>query len=129
MKDDRLYLLHIRECIRRVQEYTAAGKEQFWADCKTQDAVLHNLQTLAESAQRLSATLKDKRADVDWRAIAGFRNVLVHDYLGVDLGEVWDIVTRDVPALKNAITEAGAELGLPAEPTQRGADPAAACRG
>ena len=53
MKDDRLYLIHIRECMNRIERYTADGKEVFFTDPKTQDAVLRNLQTLAESTQRL----------------------------------------------------------------------------
>ena len=71
MKDDRLYLIHIRECINRIKRYTAEGKEVFFADAKTQDAVLRNLQTLAESTQRLSADLKVAHPEVDWRGIAG----------------------------------------------------------
>jgi uncharacterized protein with HEPN domain len=117
VKDDGLYLLHMRECIHRVRQYTADGKQEFWADSKTQDAVLRNLQTLAESAQRLSAELKARRPDVDWRAISGFRNILVHDYLGVDLDDIWNIVTQDIPTLDLAIATLSAELGLPPGPT------------
>ena len=54
MKDDRLYLIHVHESITRIEEYTAEGREAFFADTRTQDAVLRNLQTLAESTQRLS---------------------------------------------------------------------------
>ena len=65
-----------------------------------QDAVLRNLQVIAESTKRLSDLLKATHRDFDWRGIAGFRNFLVHDYLGVDLGIVWKVVTEDVPELK-----------------------------
>jgi uncharacterized protein with HEPN domain len=58
VKDDRLYLIHIFECLARIDRYTAEGKEAFMRDCKTQDAVLRNLQTLAESTQHLSSGLK-----------------------------------------------------------------------
>ena len=104
MRDDSVYLRHIRECIRRIEEDTAGGLEQFLASHTLQDAVLRNLQTLAESTQRLSDAAKATRPDVSWRRIAAFRNVLVHDYLGVDLDAVWQIVQRDVPELKRAIT-------------------------
>ena len=103
MKDDNLYLIHISECLTRIQEYTAAGKDHFMADTKTQDAVLRNLQTLAESTQRLSDELKAAHPDVDWRGIAGFRNILVHNYLGINLIRVWEIVEHDVPDLKRKI--------------------------
>lgn len=68
MKDDRLYLLHISENLERIEEYVAEGKEAFFADRKTEDAVLRNLQTLAESSQRLSEPLKGSRSEIDWRA-------------------------------------------------------------
>lgn len=92
MKDDRLYLVHVLECIDRIERYTAEGKMAFMADERTQDAVLRNLQVLSESTQRLSADLKSAHPEVDWRGISGFRNVLVHDYLGINLIRVWEIV-------------------------------------
>ena len=103
MKDDRLYLIHIKECIDSIGLYTKPGKEAFFADKKTQDAVLRNLQTLAESTRRLSDAIKTQHPDVDWRSIAGFRNVAVHDYLGIDLNQVWDIVEKDIPNLQRKI--------------------------
>jgi uncharacterized protein with HEPN domain len=103
VKDDRLYLIHIRESIGRIEEYTAEGREAFFADTRTQDAVLRNLQTLAESTQRLSAALKAAYPEVDWRGISGLRNILVHDYLGINLVRVWEIVERDLRVLKSQI--------------------------
>jgi uncharacterized protein with HEPN domain len=101
--DDRLYLIHIQECIAAIQSYTAEGKEIFFADKKTQDAVLRNLHTLSESTQRISQSLKEDHPEIDWRSIAAFRNVVVHDYLGIDLKQVWDIVQQDLPDLKNRV--------------------------
>lgn len=99
MKNDRVYLLHILKCIRRVEEDTAGGKHAFLASHTLQDAVLRNLQTMAESTQRLSESTRQHHPEIEWRQIAAFRNVLVHDYLGIDLERVWEIVHRDVPAL------------------------------
>ena len=65
--------------------------------------MLRNLQTLAESTQRLSEELKAAHPEIEWHRIAAFRNVLVHDYLGVDVERVWEITQRDVPELKKAI--------------------------
>jgi uncharacterized protein with HEPN domain len=103
VKDDRLYLIHVHESSARIEEYTAEGREAFFADTRTQDAVLRNLQTLAESTQRLSADLKAAHPEVDWRGISGLRNILVHDYLGINLARVWEIVERDLPVLKGQI--------------------------
>ena len=73
-------------------------------DSKTQDAVLRNLQTLAESTQHLSPALKTSHREIEWEKIAGFRNVLVHDYLGINLIRVWEIIERNLPELKARIT-------------------------
>jgi len=105
MKDDRLYLIHIKESIERIEEYTRDGKEAFFADHKAQDAVLRNLHRLTEATQRISPDLKYKHPQVDWRTISAFRNVVVHDYLGVDLARIWDVVEKDLPDLKQNITE------------------------
>jgi uncharacterized protein with HEPN domain len=103
LKGDLLYAAHILDCIERIERYCAAGREAFLSDTLIQDAVLRNLQILAESAQRISPEVKDQHPQVDWRAISGFRNVLVHDYLGLDLARVWQIVSVDVPVLKRQI--------------------------
>ena len=80
---------------------------------------MHNLRTLAESTKRLSARAKGQRPEVDWKAIAGLRNVLVHDYLGLDLDEIWEIVTSDIPPLKLAIEALSAETGLSPAPAAK----------
>jgi len=103
VKDDRVYLQHILECLDTIVGYTSEGRSRFLTDRKTQKATLRELQELAESTQRLSSTLKAGHPDLPWTAIAGFRNVLVHDYLGINLSRVWDITQRDLPALRAAI--------------------------
>ena len=103
MRRDRLYLIHVTECIERIERYTAPGHAAFLSDTMIQDAVLRNLHTLSESTQRLSDALKEQHPEVDWASIAAFRNVVVHDYLGIDLPRIWDVVERDLPSLKSAI--------------------------
>jgi uncharacterized protein with HEPN domain len=103
MKDETIYLRHILECIRRIEANVAGGREPFMASHTLQDAVLRNLQTMTESTQRLSDTLKAAHPNVEWRRIIAFRNVLVHDYLGIDLERVWEIIQRDVPTFKHVI--------------------------
>jgi uncharacterized protein with HEPN domain len=102
-KDDKIYLLHIQECIRRIEEDTAPGRERFSESHTIQDAVLRNFQTLAESTQRLSEAFKAKYPETEWRRISAFRNILVHNYLGIDLEVIWRIVEEDVPRLKQAV--------------------------
>jgi uncharacterized protein with HEPN domain len=99
VKDDRLYIHHVLECVRRIQRYCENGEEAFRESELVQDAVLRNLQTLAESTQRISDRLKASHPEIDWRVIAGFRNVLVHDYLGINLTRIWEIVSVHLPVL------------------------------
>ena len=112
MKGDRLYLVYIVECIERIERYTVDGGEAFMEDTKTQDAVMRNLQTLAESTQRLSDGLRQQYPAIEWRNIAAFRNVAVHDYLGIDLKQTWDIVADDLPVLKRQIEGVVKDLGI-----------------
>ena len=103
-RSDQLYLIHIRECIQRIEKYIGeGGQDSFMASDIIQDAIIRNLQTMAESATRVSDGLQEKHPEVDWLKIRGFRNVLVHDYLGVDLELVWNILENDLPKLKKAV--------------------------
>ncbi len=101
--DDHLYLDHMRECIERIQAYTAEGRATFEASTLIQDGVIRNLQVMSESSQRISATVKDTHPAIDWRAISGFRNVLVHDYLSIDLNIVWNVIANELPTLKTQV--------------------------
>lgn len=112
MKDDSVYLHYIIECIRRIEENVKEGRERFMASHTFQDAVIRNLQTMAESTQRISDDLKQVHPEIEWNRIAAFRNVLVHDYLGLDIERIWEITQRDVPKLKQAVL---AILNLPAD--------------
>lgn len=73
--------------------------------------MLRNLQTMAESTQRLSHAAKERRPDVDWAALAGLRNVLVHSYLGVDLDQVQRALGEDMPRLRSACEAIPEALG------------------
>ena len=103
---DRLYLEHILDCIRRIDDYTRPGREAFFAETLIQDAVVRNLQLVGESVKRVSPTLKAAATGVPWKSIAGFRNVLVHDYLGVDLERVWSVVESDPGDLRESLEAA-----------------------
>ncbi len=107
MKDDRLYLIHIAESISKIEKYVVGlDCSEFMQTEMVQDAVLRNLQVLAESTQRLSEAFKDKHREIEWYKITGLRNILVHDYLGIDIETVWHIVQRNLPDLKKVIASA-----------------------
>lgn len=111
MKDDRIYLLHVRDAIRQIVEYTAIEKEAFFADRKTQDAVVRNLEIIGEAAKRVSPGLKAAHPDIAWKPIAGMRDKLIHDYFGVNVQLVWDAVERDLPALYEKVKDLLKTLG------------------
>ena len=108
---DRVLLDHMRECIERVREYSAGDRARFETSRLIQDAVIRNLQTLTESGQRLSDRIKATEPQVPWRELAGFRNVIVHGYLGINLAAVWLVVEQDLPPLAAALDRMVARSG------------------
>lgn len=103
MKDDKLYLINILECIDRIELYTKSGAEGFRSSTLIQDAVIRNFEIIGEATKRLSSELRHHYTTVPWTRIAGLRDVLIHDYLAVDLDEVWAIVEHRLPDLKKEI--------------------------
>ena len=79
------------------------NRKAFLASTLVQDAVLRNLQVMAESTQHLSQATKQDQNEIEWHNISGFRNILVHDYLGVDIERIWDIIEKELPPLKEAV--------------------------
>ena len=99
MKDEKLYLVHMIECAERIVSYTNQGRESFMLDTKTQDAVIRNFEIIGESAKRVSQVTRNRAPKIPWGRIAGFRDILIHHYEGVDLEEVWKRVEQDLSPL------------------------------
>ena len=103
-KDWTLYVLHILDCIEKIEEIQKRGS--IINDFVFYDAILRNLQTLAESTTKIPESFKLKYPNIDWKNIAGFRNVLVHDYLGdIDPKTVEKIIIDYIPPLRKVVTE------------------------
>jgi uncharacterized protein with HEPN domain len=81
-KDPRVYLAQILERIDRILEYTAEGKDAFFADGRTQDAVIRNFEVIGEAAKRIPGDYRENHPLIPWRALSGFRDVLIHQYEG-----------------------------------------------
>jgi len=100
---DLLYLESIGDCLERIAEYTAAGEQAFLASRLIQDGVIRNLEVIGEATKNLSSTLRDANPAIPWRQIAGMRDVLIHDYLKVNLSRVWRTVITDLPPLQETV--------------------------
>ncbi|WP_416670995.1 HepT-like ribonuclease domain-containing protein [Egbenema bharatensis] len=103
MKSDLLYLTNIKDCIQRIETYTIEGREKFLGTPMIQDAVIRNFEIIDEATKRLSPELTNTYPDIAWKQIARLRDILIHDYLKVNLNRIWGIIEQDLPNLKQAV--------------------------
>ncbi|MCP9819390.1 DUF86 domain-containing protein [Synechococcus sp. Cruz-9H2] len=97
MSKDLLYLTSISEALERINLYTPEGRSAFLASTLVKDGVIRNLIMIGEAVKNLSADLRESESSTPWKSIAGMRDVLIHDYLRVNLEQVWETVARDLP--------------------------------
>ena len=108
---DRLYLTHILGAAADVVDFTAPGRVAFFADKKTQAAVIRQIEIMGEAVKRLSPELTAAEPIIPWRQIAGARDRLIHGYFNVDLDAVWAMVEQDIPMLRTQILRIIASMG------------------
>ena len=102
-KDARVYLAHILECARKIGRYAKGSEKKFLTDTMLQDAVIRNFEIIGEAAKRVPEAYRRAHPQVPWRLMAGFRDVLIHAYEGIELKRVWRIVRHDLPEMRAAI--------------------------
>ncbi|MFQ5612749.1 MAG: DUF86 domain-containing protein [Anaerolineae bacterium] len=103
MKGDQVYLSHILDAIGKIETYITVGRDVFMTTSHWQDAVIRQLEIVGEATKRLTPDLRTQYDEVPWRRIAGLRDVLIHNYMGVDLAAVWEITQRELPVLKSQV--------------------------
>lgn len=103
MREDRERLLHILEAIERVEKYAAHGQETFRRDELIQNWMVRHIQVIGEAARVLSRQFREQHVEIPWSDIIGMRHVMVHEYFGIDLDIVWQVVSADLPDLKRKI--------------------------
>ena len=100
-KDPEIFIKHILESIEEIEKHTggisAAG---FLRSTLVQDAAIRRLEVIGEAVKKIPAEAKNRAKAVPWKQIAGLRDILIHEYFGVDLKLVWNIIKKDLPALK-----------------------------
>jgi len=110
MRDDTERLRDILEAIENIEKYASKGHQAYVADELIRVWIVHHIQIIGEAAAKLSSSLLERYPDVSWPDIVAMRNVLVHQYFGIDLQEVWDTVTTDLPVLKSEVESILTEL-------------------
>ncbi|MEI6304377.1 MAG: HepT-like ribonuclease domain-containing protein [Betaproteobacteria bacterium] len=104
-RDPSVFLKHIQLCLDRIDDYVRDGKTAFLADTKTQDAVIRNLEIIGQAVKDYDVgALAAAAPAVPWQQISALRNVLAHQYLGVDISLLWNIVEFELPRLRKAIS-------------------------
>lgn len=105
MNNDLIYLHHISDAISRIEEYVSVGYNEFIDKSYLQDAVVRQLEIMGEATKNISKKFRSEHPKIPWRRMAGLRDVLIHDYMGVDIYAVWQVTQRNIPGLKKSISK------------------------
>lgn len=105
-RDYRVYLDDIVAAIDKIAEFTKGiSQEQFLEDTKTFDAVIRNLEIVGEAVKKIPKEVRCQYAEIEWRKVAGLRDLLIHEYFAVDTDIIWDVVTNKLPLLRRQVVK------------------------
>jgi len=110
-KDPKIFIEHILESIKDIEEYIKGiKKDEFLSSRKTQDAVIRRIEIIGEAVKNIPDEIKGKYPDIPWKRIAGMRDVLIHEYFGVDLELTWRVAKKEMVDLKTKILKIKEQL-------------------
>jgi uncharacterized protein with HEPN domain len=103
-RDEMMYLRDIAQSCRKVLQFTEGlSQNDLLGDVRTYDAVVRNMEIIGEAAKHISDEMREQLADIEWRKIAGLRDMLAHVYFGIDDDILWDVVKNRIPELVRAV--------------------------
>lgn len=104
MKDDTIYIDHILKSTNNILEYTSGlTKKDFAKNTLVQDAVIRNFEIIGEATKKVSNDFRQVNSEIPWKEMAGMRDKLIHDYIGVDIDVIWRTIELDPPVIKELL--------------------------